>query len=312
MTTKTLEQIVGDDHKATQGDVKAWHRYLREALHLPDGAPYRFDYYAHIIEQSRIQPAERPNGAPECVACEGSPSGDNVPCAVCGAAPTQSTQQHEDFDTWAQNPYTKVLQKSIAEDYVPRAQQPDAGEPSEVDSVIACLGDDAATLREENPGCEIADNMDRAAVLLADRDSDATRLHAEKMALLDKYVFNAAPVPAPQVAQTAEGEPVADAARLRALLGRARAWMETSVDKPNMLCHLIDGALSRSAPPHSPIADSGDAKVRRDTLLAVLVVLNSNPYSLTKAECVDVVRGMFDKADAALAAQPKADSGVGG
>jgi hypothetical protein len=30
--------------------------------------------------------------------------------------------EHEDFDTWMQNPYTKVLQKSIAEDYVPKQQ----------------------------------------------------------------------------------------------------------------------------------------------------------------------------------------------
>lgn len=37
----------------------------------------------------------------------------------------------------------------------------------ELEAVIACLGDDAATLREQNPECEMAANMDRAAELLA-------------------------------------------------------------------------------------------------------------------------------------------------
>ena len=37
-------------------------------------------------------------------------------------APVQ--QKPEDFDTWAKNPYTLVLQKSIAEDYVPRHDAP--------------------------------------------------------------------------------------------------------------------------------------------------------------------------------------------
>lgn len=46
------------------------------------------------------------------------------------------------------------------------------------------------------------------------------------------------------------------------------------------------------------------AQVRRDTLLSVLGKLNGNPYSLTKYECIDLVREMFDKADAALSAQP--------
>lgn len=40
-------------------------------------------------------------------------------------------------------------------------------EPSEVETVIACLGDDAAMLRSENPESEVAENMDRASDLLA-------------------------------------------------------------------------------------------------------------------------------------------------
>ncbi|WP_186251701.1 hypothetical protein [Burkholderia gladioli] len=44
-----------------------------------------------------------------------------------------------------------------------------ADEPSEVEQVIACLGDDAAKLREANPNDEMADNMDAAARLLSER-----------------------------------------------------------------------------------------------------------------------------------------------
>ena len=39
--------------------------------------------------------------------------------------------------------------------------------PSEIESVVACLGDDAARLREQNPDDEMASNMDDAARLLA-------------------------------------------------------------------------------------------------------------------------------------------------
>lgn len=42
------------------------------------------------------------------------------------------------------------------------------------------------------------------------------------------------------------------------------------------------------------------AMVRRNTLLAVLGKLNSNPYNLTKSECIDVVREMFEEADAVM------------
>jgi hypothetical protein len=39
-------------------------------------------------------------------------------------------------------------------------------EIDECEAVIACLGDDAALLRRENPDCEIAANMDAAADML--------------------------------------------------------------------------------------------------------------------------------------------------
>lgn len=37
---------------------------------------------------------------------------------------------------------------------------------NEIEAIIACLGDDAATLRDRNPECEMAANMDKAAKLL--------------------------------------------------------------------------------------------------------------------------------------------------
>lgn len=49
----------------------------------------------------------------------------------------------------------------------------------EIDAVIACLGDDAAQLRDDNPDDERADNMDRAATMLrelADSNAAVARL----------------------------------------------------------------------------------------------------------------------------------------
>jgi hypothetical protein len=42
-----------------------------------------------------------------------------------------------------------------------------ATDSEELEAVIACLGDDAAALRDENPESEVADNMERAAELLS-------------------------------------------------------------------------------------------------------------------------------------------------
>jgi hypothetical protein len=46
-------------------------------------------------------------------------------------------------------------------------EAPSEADREDLEAVIACLGDDAATLREQNPECEMAANMDRAAELLA-------------------------------------------------------------------------------------------------------------------------------------------------
>lgn len=47
----------------------------------------------------------------------------------------------------------------------------------------------------------------------------------------------------------------------------------------------------------------GSDTTRRDTLLDVLQALNGNPYSLTKRECVDIVRGLFEAAEKEMVAR---------
>lgn len=52
-------------------------------------------------------------------------------------------------------------------------------EREDIEAVIACLGDDAAQLRDDNPEDERADNMDRAAAMLrelADSNAAVARL----------------------------------------------------------------------------------------------------------------------------------------
>jgi hypothetical protein len=54
------------------------------------------------------------------------------------------------------------------------------------------------------------------------------------------------------------------------------------------------------APPAAPSAEHGE----RETLLRVIQRLNQNPYSLTKGECIDVVREMMDAAPVTQPAAP--------
>lgn len=56
-------------------------------------------------------------------------------------------EKAQDFYEWQKNPYTIVLQKSIAEDYVPRAGQP---KPK-----IVCYIDSADIEYMKLPGCRI-------------------------------------------------------------------------------------------------------------------------------------------------------------
>ncbi|WP_186211126.1 DUF6197 family protein [Burkholderia gladioli] len=69
-----------------------------------------------------------------------------------------------------------------------------ADEPSEVEQVIACLGDDAAKLREANPDDEMADNMEAAARLLSERaalsPAPVDEAAQDEQALLDEALSN--------------------------------------------------------------------------------------------------------------------------
>ncbi|WP_186039705.1 hypothetical protein [Burkholderia gladioli] len=69
-----------------------------------------------------------------------------------------------------------------------------ADEPSEIEQVIACLGDDAAKLREANPDDEMADNMEAAARLLSERaalsPAPVDEAAQDEQALLDEALSN--------------------------------------------------------------------------------------------------------------------------
>ena len=52
------------------------------------------------------------------------------------ALASQAVGVKADFDTWQQNPYTKVLMKSIDEDYMPKHGQ----QPAAVDGAMATQG----------------------------------------------------------------------------------------------------------------------------------------------------------------------------
>ncbi|MGS1020305.1 hypothetical protein [Burkholderia glumae] len=69
---------------------------------------------------------------------------------------------------------SRVDWRELAEFLSPDAQAVAADgapedEPSEIEQVIACLGDDAAQLRDANPDDEMADNMEAAARMLSER-----------------------------------------------------------------------------------------------------------------------------------------------
>ncbi|MFY9480250.1 MAG: hypothetical protein WAQ08_21660 [Aquabacterium sp.] len=67
----------------------------------------------------------------------------------------------KDVSIWGKPRYDAAVLRAAD-----RIQQPEDPDPSEVQEVIACLGDDAAALRGKNPEDEMAANMERAADLL--------------------------------------------------------------------------------------------------------------------------------------------------
>ena len=66
---------------------------------------------------------------------------------------------HEDFDTWLNNPYTKVLQKSIKEDYVPKtdaqpvADQQDKKDTERLDYALSILWNGRYFVTDTGCGC---------------------------------------------------------------------------------------------------------------------------------------------------------------
>ncbi|VEI25138.1 hypothetical protein [Bordetella bronchiseptica] len=82
--------------------------------------------------------------------------------------------------------------------------------------------------------------------------------------------------------------------------GAIQAWTPTVA-----AFSIPDGEHQLFLSPAAPQASAEEAhQDRRDTLLSVLGKLNSNPYNLTKAECTDVVREMFNEADKAIKSTP--------
>ena len=61
------------------------------------------------------------------------------------AALAQKEAQPIDFDTWSAHPYTKVLEKSIAEDYVPKEAQPEPIKPIRTQTIISPAGVETIT-----------------------------------------------------------------------------------------------------------------------------------------------------------------------
>ena len=61
------------------------------------------------------------------------------------AALAQKEAQPIDFDTWSAHPYTKVLEKSLAEDYVPKEAQPEPIKPIRTQTIISPAGVETIT-----------------------------------------------------------------------------------------------------------------------------------------------------------------------
>ena len=64
------------------------------------------------------------------------------------------------------------------------------GDIDEVEAVVACLGDDAALLRQQNPECEIAANMEAAAQLLEKLRAGNAEMAQRALDLADRSMFD--------------------------------------------------------------------------------------------------------------------------
>ncbi|WP_257827208.1 UPF0175 family protein [Burkholderia glumae] len=95
----------------------------------------------------------------------------NVDLALIVAALEHSKPTHDHYPE-ARERHRKALESArslVAGDQAVAADGAATDEPSEIEQVIACLGDDAAKLRDANPDDEMADNMEAAARMLFER-----------------------------------------------------------------------------------------------------------------------------------------------
>ncbi|VWD20230.1 hypothetical protein [Burkholderia contaminans] len=135
-------------------------------------------------------------------------------------------------DAWRAQAYARMWEGWIARASLPNAAGAEgAEEPTEFEQVIACLGDDAATLRHSDEYVEMADNMEAAARLLESLAEDRA---AE--AMCNRWPWERAPAQA--------AEPVAAGMFVkRSMFG---PWIEVDKPEPGVVRHYA--ALPPPAP----------------------------------------------------------------
>lgn len=127
-----------------------------------DQAPEEKDHYLKVAERSHAAAPAQQAGAPLPLA----PSdwwrkrADEIEAWTARTGSTDAMRCFTDMRTLLQSATAATPQQAT----LPASEADEARE--ELDAVIACLGDDAAGLREDNPEDERAANMDRAAELL--------------------------------------------------------------------------------------------------------------------------------------------------
>ena len=136
-------------------------------------------------------------------------------------------------------------------------------EPSELEQVIACLGDDAATLRHADEYVEMADNMEAAARLLA--AAVAEDLAADEMC--NRWPWERVPAPSPADAR------VGLTYQQVVALAAKHQFDMTSFDyvDSNSLVDLVNDAL-RSIGQPEPRAEVTDKLIATAGLLAAAVI----------------------------------------
>lgn len=143
MTRKTAEAIAHDlrltrASAATVAEPSGW----KPAHELSQNHPLRVAERA-AQQQAEPTPKNCQTGYADICAA-GAQDGVACPADSCdvddGIRKLQQREHTADFDSWAKNPYTIALQKSIAEDYVPRADvqqaEPGADERAEFETAL--------------------------------------------------------------------------------------------------------------------------------------------------------------------------------